>query len=294
MTSKKIETATIRMAFLLFCVSFASWCYASDHLEIKIWTDKNEYLIKEPIFVNYEVKNTTDSTVALNFRGLKEYFVIKDQDNRTFGNRLTSFYAVLNPNSLKPNASYSDREEISDRYGMTEPGEYSCYIQLPPATFSPSPETKSNLIKIKVKAPEGKEKQALNLFLEAEKLKWTPDKDSEKRALGFSKYLELVDKFSTSVYAPKALRSAWGVYIYSKDSEERRKIIPVCKKLIENYPDSYYFILAFTEIVDTYKILKDKEGAIKTIKELIEKHPNTKISERAEYWLKQIEKWEFK
>lgn len=30
------------------------------------------------------------------------------------------------------------------------------------------------------------------------------------------------------------------------------------------------------------------------MQELIEKHPNTKISERAEYWLEKIEKWEFK
>jgi len=294
MLTKKIETVIISTAFLVFWIFVASICYASDRLEIKIWTDKSEYLIREPVFVHYEVKNITDSTIALNFRGLKEYFVIKDKDDRTFRNRLTSFYAVLNPNSLKPNASYHDREEISARYGMMELGEYSCYIQLPPGPFSPSAETKSNLIKIKVNVPKGEEKKALDLFLEAETLKWSPDKDPEKRALSFFKYLELVDKFPTSVYAPKALRSAWGVYIYSKDLKERRKIIPVCKKLIESYPNSYYFVLAFTEIVDTYKILKDKAGAIKTMQELIKKHPDTKISERAEYWLEKIEKWEFK
>jgi len=284
----KVGILVTLVVFVPFLVS-----QASDKLQIKIWTDKNEYLTREPIYVHYEVKNITDSTIALNFEALKEYFVIKDQDDRIFSNRLTSFYAVLNPNSLKANTSYYASEEISDRYGMLELGEYSCYIQMPPGPFSPSAETKSNVIKIKVIASKGEEKKALELFLEAEKLKWTPDKTPEKRALGFSKYLELVAKFPTSVYAPKALRSAWGVYIYSKDLAERRKIIPVCRKLIESYPNSYYFILAFTEIVDTYKILKHKEGAIKTMQELIEKHPKTKISERAEYWLEKIEKWEF-
>ena len=284
----KVGILVTLVVFVPFLVS-----QASDKLQIKIWTDKNEYLTREPIYVHYEVKNITDSTIALNFEALKEYFVIKDQDDRIFSNRLTSFYAVLNPNSLKANTSYYASEEISDRYGMLELGEYSCYIQMPPGPFSPSAETKSNVIKIKVIASKGEEKKALELFLEAEKLKWTPDKTPEKRALGFSKYLELVAKFPTSVYAPKALRSAWGVYIYSKDLAERRKIIPVCRKLIESYPNSYYFILAFTEIVDTYKILKHKEGAIKTMQELIEKHPKTKISERAESWLEKIEKWEF-
>ena len=294
MPTKKTETVTRTTAILVFCIFVASICYASDRLEIKIWADKSEYLIREPVFVHYEVKNITDSTVALNFSALKEYFVIKDQNGRKFGNRLATYYAVLNPNSLKPNTSYCDREEISDRYGIMEPGEYSCYIQLPPGPFSPSAGTKSNLIKIKVDVAKEEERKALDLFLEAEKLKWTPDKDPEKRALGFSRYLELVDEFPTSVYAPKALRSAWGVYIYSRDLEERKKIIPVCKKLIESYPDSYYFVLAFTQIVDTYKILKDKEGAVKTMQELIKKHPDTRISEEAERRLKKIEKWEFK
>lgn len=270
-----------------------SLCEASDEIKIKIWIDKNEYLIREPIFAHYEVENITDSTIVLNPRALKDYFVIKNQDAQRFDSRLATYYAVMNPNSLKPNASYCDREEISDRYGVMQQGEYSCFLQMPPGPFSPSPETKSNLIKIKVNAPKGDEKKALELFLEAEKLKWTPDKDPEERAVGFSKYLELVDKFPTSVYAPKALRSAWGVYIYSRNLEERKKIIPVCKKLIESYPDSYYFVLAFTEIVDTYKILKDKEGAIKTMHELVKKHPGTKIAQRASEQLEKIEKWEF-
>jgi len=156
---------------------------------------------------------------------------------------------------------------------------------------------KSNVLKFKIKDPERDEKEALELYLEAEKLKWARDEDGRKnplkRELGFQKLLELVDKHPNSVYAPQALYSAIGIYLYSYDLEERRKIIPVCIKLIEEYPKSYYFMSAFTELIDTYKILKNKEGAIKTINELIEKHPNTKISEEAERRLKQIKEWKF-
>ena len=102
---------------------------ASEKVKIRIWTDKEEYLIREPIFIHYEVKNISDSLITLNFKAIKDYFVIKDQKEKIFGSRLTTYYRVQNPNYLKSNTSYYEREEISDRYGITEPGEYSCYIQ---------------------------------------------------------------------------------------------------------------------------------------------------------------------
>ncbi len=83
------------------------------------------------------------------------------------------------------------------------------------------------------------------------------------------------------------------MYFYSRDLEQRRRVIPVCMRLIEEYPDSYYFHLSFTELLHTYEMVKDKDGAIKTIRELIKKHPNTRISEEAEQRLRKVEKWEF-
>jgi len=265
---------------------------SSDEIKIKIWVDKSLYLVREPIFVNYSIRNVTDSLLLLSFHEIREYFVIRDQTDRFFGPSMRGMYG--GGDSLLPQQTCSAWINITRSYEVREAGEYTCYIQMPSGGFFPYTGAKSNTIKIKVNNPKGEEKKALELFLEAEKLKWTPDKAPEKRALAFSKYLELADRFPTSVYAPQALRSAWGVYIYSRDLEERKKIIPVCKKLIESYPDSYYFVLAFTQIVDTYKILKDKEGAVKTMQELIKKHPDTRISEEAERRLKKIEKWEFK
>lgn len=46
-------------------------------------------------------------------------------------------------------------------------------------------------------------------------------------------------------------------------------------------------------LTDVYEILKDKSGALATMDELIEKYPNTKISEEAKKRLGQIEKWNF-
>ena len=261
---------------------------SSEKLQIKIWTDKNEYLTREPIIVNYEVKNIADRTVRLNFLALSMYFDIKDQDGKGYPNKLYLSFGFAYPDSLKPSESYESGENITDRYGVVFPGEYTCSLN------NPSPEAKSNVITIKVKDPKGDEKKALNLYLEAEKLKYTKDKDPKKRELGFLRYQELADKYPKSVYAPLSLASARGVYRYSINLEERRKIIPVCKRLIENYPNSLYFGSVFMSLVDVYEVLKDKAGAIKTMKDLIKKHPKTEISERAEYWLEKIEKWEFK
>ncbi len=136
------------------------------------------------------------------------------------------------------------------------------------------------------------------MFLDAGTVRATEKENSRrcpKRGKAeFLRYQAPVEKYPKSVYAPLALREAIGIYFYSQDLNKRKKIIPLCMKLIEDYPDFYYFVWTFSELVSTYEILKDKKGAINAMNELIEKHPNTKISEKAEYWLEQIEKWEFK
>jgi outer membrane protein assembly factor BamD (BamD/ComL family) len=50
---------------------------------------------------------------------------------------------------------------------------------------------------------------------------------------------------------------------------------------------------AFNSLVEVYEIFNDKDGAVKTMKELMEGYPDTKISEEAKRRLKHIEKWEF-
>jgi tetratricopeptide (TPR) repeat protein len=269
---------------------------SSDKIEMKIWVDKELYLTREPIFVNYETKNVSDSMLFLNFLEIEEYFVIKDQTGHFYGPLTRGEY--IHGDTLLPHQSHSAWLNITDSYRVTEVGEYECYVQMPSGGFFPYTGAKSNTIKIKVKEPKGDERKALDLYLEAENLRWGRDKagrkDLKKMELGFLKYIELVDKYPKSVYAPLALRSAWGTYHYSRNLEDRKKNIPIYKRLIESYSNSYYFLSAFSGLVDTYAKLKDKSEAIQTMKELIEKHPNTKISEKAEYWLEKIEKWEFK
>jgi outer membrane protein assembly factor BamD (BamD/ComL family) len=46
-------------------------------------------------------------------------------------------------------------------------------------------------------------------------------------------------------------------------------------------------------LTGVYEVLKDKAGAVNEMNELIQKHPNSKISEEAERRLQHIEEWKF-
>lgn len=298
----KNKTVRIRLVISLAVISgvllTAVFSEAVDKPEVRIWVNKNQFFVYEPTLVHYEIKNVSDSTLLLALLR-EEHFVITDNEGKTYQSHLKG--TSMGVDHLKPGESRYGGVDICRRYGVASIGEYSCHLDLaPPAQIYPAPyeRTKSNTIKIEVIEPEGDEKKALDIFREAEKLKYSRDRmhggrDLKKADLSFLKYQQLVNKYPTSVYAALSLDCALGVYEFSANLEERRKIIPVCTKLIENYPNSLYFASAFSSLADVYQVVKDKEGAIKIMHELIEKHPDTGISERAEYWLEKIEKWEF-
>jgi TolA-binding protein len=289
--SLRIFLKSISIIFIILLTTLFS--QASEKLHLRIWTDKNEYVTREPIIVNYEIKNISDTTVVLNFLALGMFFDIKDQHGKGYANKLHFSFGFAYRDSLKPGESYKSEEDVSDRYGVISPGEYTCFLKNPKGSkknIFMSPEAKSNIIKIKVTAPKDDEKKALDLYLEAQKLDWCKDKDPNKWEQAFYKYLELAEKYPKSVYAPLSLYTALFRAHVIKD---KNVVISVCKNLIENYPEFYYIDDTFYNLAGNFKVLEDKEGAIEYMKELLKKYHNTGISERAEYWLEKIEKWEF-
>jgi TolA-binding protein len=276
-----------KILLLSLCVMFIiSFALASRIIEIRIWSDKVEYLTREPIFVHYEVKNRGNSPIILSFGLFGEYFKITDEKGHSYANMLLGEYALTD--TLQANKSYKSKEKISGRYRVVNAGEYTIVMETPQGGVSP--ETRSNTLKIEVKNPAGEEKKALDLYLDAQKLDWNKEKDPQKWEQAFYKYLELVDKYPKSVYAPMCLYTALFKAHVIKD---KNIVLSVCKRLIENYSESYYVDEAFYNLVGNYKVLDDKAGALEYIRELIKKYPNTKISESAEYWLGKTEKEEF-
>jgi hypothetical protein len=287
----------LALTFFILGLSLGfSACGASDGLQIRVWTDKDQFLVYEPIPVMVEIKNISDSALFLNLGEVAEHLVIKDELDKGYGTRLKG--SSIGGDRLGPDEIRHASLDICGQYGVRTPGEYSCHINLPPDPYFYPPRygwTESNTITIKVVEPKGTEKEALNLFQEAEQLRHARSEaggpDLAKKELGFLKYQELVDKYPETFYAPKALRIAIGAYVHSR--EHRRRVIPVCVRLIEQYPNSYYWGSGFSHLIGTYEVLKDKAGAIKTMQELIKKHPDTKIAQRASEQLEKIEKWEF-
>ena len=296
MKNKRISVliVSIFINLLLFLPSLLS--QASDKLQIRIWTEKDQFFVHEAIPVHYEIKNISASTLRLCFTMIYEDFIIKDQQGRGYAPRIRGSYGACR-DTLEPGEIHQNKLNVSGSYAVQNAGEYTCYIYTRPSNVLHFPWTKSNPIEFKVIEPKGDEKKALDMFLEAERLKYSRKRgggrDLKKAELGFLKYQELVDRYPNSIYAALSLDCALGVYEFSTNLQERRKLIPVCTRLMENYPNSLYFASAFSSLVDVYEVLKDKEGAIKIMQELIKKHPDSKISERAEYWVERIEKLEF-
>jgi hypothetical protein len=261
---------------------------SSAQLKMKIWVDKNSYLVREPVFLNYSIENATDSLLFFSFQEIREYFVIKDQNGRFFGPSTRGMYG--GGDSLLPHETHTGWTEIMSSYGVTEVGQYSCRLEMPSGGLFPYTGAKSNTIEVIVKEPKGDEHKALQLYLEAQDLHWCKDKDPKKWERAFEKHLHLAETYPKSVYAPISLYTAlFRAHVIG----DKNIVISVCKKLIEDYPEFYYIGDTFYNLVGNYKVLQDKAGATAYMRELIEKHPNTEISERAEYWLERIEKWEF-
>lgn len=297
MKNEKRKPVSLLKLFIILGVLFISHSSeAGDKLKIEIRSDKGEFLTHEPIIVHYTVKNVGDSMAYLNFHMIEEDFVIEDEKGQRYRSHIRGTYG--GGQLFAPGEIFTKGFDIGGRYGIHEVGEYTCYIHSYPF-FSPNATfLNSNTIKLKVVEPKGEEKKALNLYLDAGKARGSEGEccisDSAKKDIAFQKYLDLVDKYPNSIYAPKALRAAYLMYLYSRNPIERRRVVPVCTKLIEDYPDSYYFMWAFTSLVGYFESLKDKEGAKKAMQYLIDKHPNTNISQEAKRRLKMVETWEFK
>jgi tetratricopeptide (TPR) repeat protein len=296
MKNEKRRSAFLHKLSIILVVLFVfASSEAGEKLKIEIWTDKAEFLTHEPIVVHYTVTNIGDSMAYLNFQMIEEDFVIEDENGNRYRSHIRGTY--VGGQLFAPGETYTDNLDIGGCYGVNGVGDYTCYVHSYPFFYSNAEFLNSNTIEFKVIKPKGEEEKALHLFLEAEKLEWARSEaggpDLSKEELAFLKYQELADKYPQSVYAPKALYAAVGVYFYSRDLKQRRLVIPVCLRLIQEYPESYLFQLAFTQLLHTYEMVKDKEDAVKTLKELIRKHPDTKISEEAQRRLRQVDDWGF-
>ena len=288
---------TLSLGVFLFLV--VSQVYAEKNVlksggscELTIWTEKEDFLLHEPIWTYMRLANNSAETLYVNASSLPQGLRVKAIRGREVSQCFHS--GATGRPGTKPGESFVKwvdlsgwwgimRVEISDGWRFIPAGRYQVWIE----KYCPQAESnviKSDTIEITVSEPKGEELAAWNLLTEGLRLSGVGE-------AALSKFKELAKKYPKSVYAPKALHYAAGCYHYVTGKEEA--ILELSRELIDKYPDSPYIREAFHDILfRVYSKRKDKDGAIKEMQALIKKHPNTDISKRAESAIKVIqEKW---
>jgi tetratricopeptide (TPR) repeat protein len=97
-----------------------------------------------------------------------------------------------------------------------------------------------------------------------------------------------VNKFPKSVYAEANLRELGGLNSIIGQLE---KALAVYRELLNKHPETNYYNIAITAVLDYFRAKKDKAGALREMKELMKKHPNSKIADRVRKAIQYIEKW---
>jgi hypothetical protein len=291
---KDMERNTAIIIGLGVMAIFHTIAFGGDCLDARIWTDKDEFLSYEPIVIHYEITNNTPGPIVTTFIAYGEYFNILDQEGRRCQNTLSGCY-LFGADTIGPGASYTANEQVRSRYNVNLPGAYTCYMELPKGNSFPecSEIVKSNELTLTVVEPKGEERTAFEMYRYADSLHWTYKSPKQKKAIrekAFYLYLDLVKKYPRSVYAPVALYSA---IVMGNVPDDRLTLINACHTMIEEYPESPYLVWTFSDLCDYYKALEDKTGAIEYMEYLLKEYPDSKISDRAEYWLAKIKAGDF-
>jgi len=259
--------------------------------DLSIWTEKEDFLVYEPIWTYMRLTNNSAETLFINASSLPQGLRVKAIRGREVSQYFHS--GSTGRPGTKPGESFVKwvdlsgwwgivKAEISDGWRFIPAGRYKVWIE------KHCPQAESNVIKsdtveITVSEPKGEELAAWNLLTEASRL-WGRD-----REVAYKKFEELVEKYPHSVYAPKALDRAAECYIYVDGEEE--KALQKFRELLEKYPESPYYLGAIACIEVIYENDKDKAGALREMKELMKKHPNGKIADRVRRGIQYIEKW---
>ncbi|MGB8656274.1 MAG: hypothetical protein WCE90_00635 [Candidatus Zixiibacteriota bacterium] len=231
-------------------------------LEAKLILYKNQYLLREPIWIKVQVTNVGSEPGKFEFVNI-DGLTIKD----TIGTIYPCKFAIDRfPVNINPGQTFEEQFNILTSYGVKEdtfwvrfylpPEKYQVYYQVEDGVRSES-------FSFSIMEPGGDEIKAMNLLKESYDLQI---QKKDKESLG--KLKELIRVYPKSQYYVYALLlSAGGLEDWYD--------------LIQRFPDSREAIQAIGSIALTYEYKKDKQGFIDAMNSLIQKYPNTDIAKEA-------------
>lgn len=232
-------------------------------LEAKLILYKNQYLLREPIWVKVQVTNVGSEPgrfYYIDIDGLK----IQDSNCTPYPCRL---FIDRAPTTINPGQTFEEHFNILTFYGAKE-DTFQVHLYLPPQKYHVYYDigygVRSESDSFSVLEPEGDELKAMNLLKEAYNLQ------IQKKGEEFiGKLKELVQEYPNSHYC------AYALLISANSIEEWNDVI-------DRFPDSREAIRAVEYIAGTYKNKKDYNGFKNAMQGFIKMYPNTDIAKEAE------------
>lgn len=249
-------------------------------LEAKLILYKDQYLLREPIWVKVTVTNKGEEEGWFYFARVTG-FKIKDSKGEEYPCHVS--FSTSGANIIKAGQTLEDETNLLLWYGLPE-SKYKVWRYLPPEKYTIYYQldkfAKSQVYHFEIVKPEGNELKAMKLLRDSYNL-IVEKKNNE----AIDKLNQLITQLPQSVYAPHALWEMAVKYkIFIKNTQETKETY---QKLVNDFPHSREAVDALSDLVNTYITQKDETGCISYLNDLIENYPNTDIANEAQ---KQLEK----
>lgn len=257
----------------------------TNQLKAELTIYKNQYLLREPVWVKMNVTNIGEEEGWFYFctRGCLE---IEDSKGKVYQSQVAS---SLSPVTIQPDKTLEYEFNLLGCFGVPESKfrlRYYLPIEKYSIIFKLTENVRSEAYQFQILKPKDNELSAMSLLKQSYDL--LIKKESNLRIETLDK---IIENHPNSVYAPKAYYERSLVYgITLRDFDERLNTL---SKLVEDYPNSREAVNSLPYIVETYIGKNDKTGALEYLNNLTKKNPNTDIANEAQKQLKKINELEF-
>jgi hypothetical protein len=264
-----------------------------------ITTDKPEYLSAEQIYARIVVRNVGQhELVRISSTLLSDGLVLKNSAGIQFKPAILFDIEVSDSDRLAPGDSLGSCRDLNDyfcsgygsiNYCALAPDLYTVYCEIEfhydQSIGLNSHIARSNEIQFRVLAPEGIEREAIDLlnlsFIEIFK----------GRAGDLDKSQEILERFiaeySNSVYLGLAYQTFIGVCKYNP--EYQSLLFKYSHQCLNHIPNNYYSRMASANIQRIFQKNSDPQGARAFFQEIIRTHPGTIAAKDAEWRISLID-----
>lgn len=281
---------------------------SKSNFEVEISSNKSEYYQLEPVWITVKIKNigsAIDSFSFINNDYMLRNLIVSDMN----GNDLKGNFPLIeygNPDYIKLKSNEQMSFDICVNFAFGENKllkDHPIYIFYPEYYFEKGKyEVKfkfdkdisgigrehdnkfinSNKIEFSVKTPDKNEMKIFNRIIEINK---TNEYENQNGNEFITDLKKLYDKNQNSIYSEELFYN----YIHNTAYKNAKsgEFLDLLKSFYEKYPDSYFnqkvaesLILLIVNNTD-----KTKEEVINYLKEIMDKHPNTKIKEAISFYI---------